>query len=135
MKKLDCILLIDDDIPTNFYNRKVIEKTGYAKHIEVCNSAEDGLEFLKSKFKDGLPPQPELIFLDINMPVMDGWEFLDAYEALPFDQKGKVVVVMLTTSVNPEDREQAKRRNINGFANKPLTEDVLYDLINKHCSE
>ena len=107
MKKLSCILLIDDDVPTNFYNKKIVEQHGRTEHVEVCDSAEAGLEFLKSKFKNGLPPQPELIFLDLNMPGMDGWEFLDAYEKLPFPQKGKVVVVMLTTSVNPDDETKA----------------------------
>lgn len=132
MNKLDCILLIDDDIPTNFYNKKVIEKLNCTNHIEVCTSAEDGLAFLKSKFKDGLPPQPELIFLDINMPTMDGWEFLDEYESLPEPQKGKVVVVMLTTSVNPDDEKRALEKGIKGFARKPLTANILQQLIEEH---
>jgi len=129
MKKLDCILLIDDDVPTNFYNRKIIEQQNCTEHVEVCTSAEDGLEFLKSKFKDGLPPQPELIFLDINMPGMDGWEFLDAYNALPAPQKGKVMVVMLTTSVNPDDEKKALEKGIKGFARKPLNAEMLENLI------
>lgn len=129
MKKLSCILLIDDDLPTNFYNQKVIENIDCTDHIEVCLSAEKGLAFLKSKFKDGLPPQPELIFLDINMPGMDGWEFLEVYDSLPNLQKGNVVVVMLTTSVNPDDEKKALEKGANGFASKPLNAETLQRLI------
>lgn len=132
MKKLNCILLIDDDIPTNFYNRKVIEKLGCANHVEIYERAKDGLEFLKSKFRGGKPPQPELIFLDLNMPGMDGWEFLEAYNALPDPQKGEVVIVMLTTSVNPEDKRRALERGIKGFAKKPLNTAMLEQLITEN---
>ena len=132
MKKLSCILLIDDDAPTNFYNRKIIEQQACTEHVEVCINAKNGLELLKSKFKDGLPPQPELIFLDLNMPGMDGWEFLDAYEELPSPQKGNVVVVMLTTSVNPDDEKKALEKGIKGFTIKPLTEAILTKLIEEN---
>lgn len=132
MKRLNCILLIDDDVPTNFYNRKVIEKMDCTDHVEVCERAEDGLEFLKSKFRGGKPPQPELIFLDINMPGMDGWEFLELYDALPHPQKGDVVVVMLTTSVDPEDERKALEKGIKGFAKKPLNTTMLQQLITEH---
>jgi len=135
MKKLSCILLIDDDLPTNFYNRKVIEKAGCAEHVEVCNSGEAALEFLKKDFNSGPPPQPELIFLDINMPIMDGWEFLEEYDKLPDHLQGDVVVVMLTTSINPDDEVRANELNIHGFARKPLTEKLLIDLVEKHFSQ
>lgn len=132
MKKLSCILLIDDDSPTNFYNKIIIEQTNCTEHIEICTSAEDGLAFLKSKFKDGLPPQPELIFLDINMPGMDGWEFLEEYDQLPEPHKGKVVVVMLTTSVNPDDERRALERGIKSFTQKPLKPEIITKLLEQH---
>lgn len=132
MKKLSCVLLIDDDTLTNFYNQKIIEKQACTNHIEVCTTAEDGLVFLKSKFKDGLPPQAELIFLDLNMPGMDGWEFLDAYEELTSPQKGKVVVVMLTTSVNTDDKNKALEKGVKGFATKPLNAEMLQSLITEN---
>ncbi len=135
MRKLNCILLIDDDIPTNFYNRKIIEQAECADHVEVCSSAEKGLEFIKAKFKNGLPPQPELIFLDINMPGMDGWDFLDEYEKLPSEQKGKVVVMMLTTSVNPADEQKAEEKGVQGFARKPLSIEMLKKIVSENFSD
>lgn len=134
MKKLNCILLIDDDVPTNFYNKKIIEKADCANYVETCTSALEALEFLKKDFNSGPPPKPELIFLDINMPVMDGWEFLAEYEKLPKKFQGEIIVVMLTTSINPDDEARASRLDIHGFARKPLTEKLLTELIEKHFS-
>ncbi len=134
MKKLDRILLIDDDIPTNFYNKKIIELVGCANHVETCTSAQQGLDYLNSKTEDGTHPQPELIFLDINMPVMTGWDFLDEYEKLPEDIKGQIIVVMLTTSMNPDDEERAAERKIGGYSKKPLSEEELRKIIQEHFS-
>lgn len=132
MRKLNCILLVDDDIPTNYYNKKIIEKLDCAHHVEACTSGEAALEFLRSDFSSGNPPQPELIFLDINMPGMNGFEFLDEYEKLPAEFRGKVVIMMLTTSVNPHDEERANEKGIKGFVRKPLDKEMLTALIQEH---
>src|SRR5882762_2086573 len=105
-KKLDCILLIDDDEPTNYYNSLIIEETGYADHVHVVQSGKKALEYLANsahlpKHGDSCPG-PDLIFLDVNMPAMNGWEFLDKYRKLE-KHEVRPVVVMLTTSLFPED--------------------------------
>ena len=128
-RKLNCILLVDDDEGTNVLNRMVIEELQCAEYIKTAYNGLEALDFLRST-TDGKHPQPELILLDINMPEMDGWEFLDEYYKLNTDQLGHVVVVMLTTSLNPEDEEKANAiPNIAGFLTKPLTEPVLKDII------
>lgn len=129
---LDCILLIDDDEATNFVHEWVIRQAGVATHVEVCQSAFDGLEYIQA-IKPAVSedaPQPGIIFLDINMPGMNGWEFLEKYEALPQDKKAQILVVMLTTSLNPDDRKRAESMaDINCFMSKPLTEEMVKKLI------
>ena len=124
-KKLKCILLIDDDEATNYINKMVIKRSGCAESVEVAESGREALEFLTSG-TNGNHPQPELIFLDINMPAMNGWEFLDHYRNLEEIHKGEIIVVMLTTSLNPDDKAKAEKiEEISGFRNKPLDEEQL----------
>ncbi|MFZ5551767.1 MAG: response regulator [Bacteroidota bacterium] len=136
-KKLNCVLLVDDDEGTNFLNRMILEKTGVAEKIETVFNGKEALEYLTSTgryIKNGKTyPQPVLILLDINMPVMDGWEFMEAYHNLPDHQKGKIVIVMLTTSFNPDDRQRAEKiTEISGYSNKPLSEQMLRDILQKY---
>jgi CheY-like chemotaxis protein len=132
-RKLNCILLIDDDEPTNFLNRIVIEEVDCTERIETMQSAREALKYLTNTNPNGDYPRPDLVFLDINMPAMDGWEFLEKYNQLSDDQKAKIIVVMLTTSFNPEDEFKARNiSGISGFKNKPLTAEILMQILHKH---
>ena len=131
-QKLNCILLIDDDEATNYLNKMVVDKSGCTEKCIAVESGFDALEYLKSK-EDGEYPQPDLIFLDINMPAMNGWEFLLEYEKLEACQQGHIVVVMLTTSLNPDDEEKANSLGyIEGFMSKPLTIPKLMSVVEKY---
>ena len=133
---IDCILLIDDDIATNYVNNLVIKKSGIDTHVQIATDGAEGMEYLTctGKFADAANyPKPSLIFLDINMPRMDGWEFLEAYAALPEEQKGKMLIVMLTTSLNLEDEIRAKSNgNVSRFVNKPLTKKSLQEALTEY---
>ncbi len=133
-KKLNCVLLIDDDEPTNFINKFIIEQSGLTNKVHVAQSGKEALHLLLSKHNDNVVfPCPDLIFLDINMPAMDGWEFLEQYRMLSSIQKGKIIIVMLTTSLNPDDELKAKEfTEIAAFRNKPLTQQILESVIEKH---
>lgn len=132
MSKLKQVLLIDDDIPTNFINKMTLEDIDCAEHIQVCQTGNAALEFLTTE-KEGGYPRPELIFLDINMPGMNGWEFIEEYKKLPDNQKGDIIIIMLTTSINPQDEENARKSGIvNDFKNKPLTRDLLTGILNDY---
>ena len=125
--KLSCILLIDDDEPTNFLNQMTLEQAQCTNNIQVVQSGQEALDFLVRS------PHPDLIFLDINMPAMDGWEFLDKYRQLQPEQKASIVMIMLTTSLNPDDEAKARIiPEINGFENKPLRADRLKELLNNY---
>jgi CheY-like chemotaxis protein len=135
MKKLNKVLLIDDDPATNFIHRRVIDKYGFAEMIVEKLNGKEAIDYLTTE-ENSCYPQPELIFLDVNMPLMDGWEFIDAYENLPETQQAGPVIVMLTTSLNPADKERAESSQIiRGFQNKLLTVDALDSILAEHYPE
>src|ERR1700739_785605 len=99
-KKFKSILLIDDNAADNRYNQIILEEMNVVDKIEIAASGTDALKILENTDQS----QPRLILLDINMPKMNGWEFLEAYKNLPPDNKHEQIVVILTTSMNPEDK-------------------------------
>jgi CheY-like chemotaxis protein len=130
-------MLIDDDEPTNFVSTIYIEEAQCTNHLQITESGQKALNYLTSseEFACGNSkyPCPELIFLDINMPAMDGWEFLDEYRQLRKEQQGKVIIIMLTTSLNPDDSIKAgKIPEISGFAIKPLTAELIDKVLKEH---
>jgi CheY-like chemotaxis protein len=130
-RKLNCILLIDDDEPTNFLNQIIIEGTGCTKQIKAVQSGEEALLYLANSNVETVSC-PDLIFLDINMPAMNGWEFIQKYRALNNEFKSKAMIIMLTTSLFPEDATLANEiPEITAFENKPLTEEKLDAIIKK----
>ena len=136
-KKLTCILFIDDDEPTNFLNKLIVEESLCAHHVQVVQSGQEALNYLTRSGpyngKDQDYPKPELIFLDINMPGMDGWEFLESYQKLPDSQKANIVMVMLTTSLNPDDEKIASlHASISGFEHKPLKPEMLERILREN---
>jgi CheY-like chemotaxis protein len=135
---LDCILLIDDDTPTNFLHTMIIKRAGIDVIIQSHTSAIDALAYLTSTgpYEGKAMIQPGIIFLDINMPAMNGWEFLDEYAKLPDAQKAKITIIMLTTSLNPSDRERAETYNeVVEYLHKPLILHKLEELVAAHFKQ
>ncbi|GAA5043856.1 response regulator [Marivirga lumbricoides] len=133
---LRCILLIDDDLATNFLHQDVIKSTGVKAHIQVCHDGQEALDYLNCEGEfsnEPFFPQPGIIFLDINMPGMNGWEFLEVYEKMPSDRKAEIVVAMLTTSLNLDDHDKAeKTEGVKKYLSKPLKKEYLEELIEKN---
>jgi CheY-like chemotaxis protein len=124
MGKPSKIVLVDDNHTTNFLNKMVIERSTIQTEVITFDNPVEGLESL-TKQKSMM--HNWLIFLDINMPVMDGWAFADAYAALEVDESN--VLVMLTSSVDPRDEERARNHDvIKDYRTKPLTFDILDEL-------
>ncbi len=125
-------MLIDDDELTNYVNEVIVEEADCTDKLVTVDSGQDALGYLNSVTKQEAP-RPDLILLDVNMPAMNGWEFLEEYKRLGHELLQHTVVVMLTTSFNPEDEEMAKSiGEISDFKNKPLTVDLLQDIISNH---
>lgn len=121
MNKFKTILLVDDDSINNFINRKLLEKMEVAEEIKIVNNGEEGIKCLYDHcFKTKM--SPELILLDINMPVMDGFEFISTFNELQFQNKNQVTIAVLTTSSNPKDRDKMERLGVKNYLSKPLTE-------------
>lgn len=131
MKKLKCVLLVDDDSINNFINERLIKKIDLTEEVNISLNGKEALEHLLKRSSEG-KNVPELILLDINMPVMDGFEFLDAFQKLELPNKNSIIIVMLTTSTNPSDTERLENTGVAGYINKPLTEQKLKDAITKH---
>jgi CheY-like chemotaxis protein len=132
---LDCILLVDDNDSDNFLHRRVIERSGISRRVEIAENGREALELLDQRVKQGggTVQQPDLILLDLNMPVMDGWEFLEQYQSLEGFNTWKVVIVILTTSINPADKVKAEKILGAGcFESKPLTVDLLRGIVARH---
>lgn len=136
MKKLKCILLIDDNSDDNFFHSLTIKRAGVTDQIKVVKSGQEALEYLKNAHIDpDNYPMPDLAFLDINMPGLNGFEFLEKAIENKYLINGKpVVVVMLTNSLNPDDEKLATEkfsREIKAYITKPLTVETLNELIEK----
>lgn len=127
-KKLNCILLVDDDKDCNFFHQRLLKKMDCVESIEIATDGKSALEFLNTKRNT-----PDMIFLDINMPKMNGWEFLAEYEKLTEEEKAKIVVIMLTTSLNPDDKIKAKAFSaVKGFHNKYLDKESLEKILKEY---
>ncbi|NQZ75652.1 MAG: response regulator [Ekhidna sp.] len=110
------ILLIDDDPTVNFLNRVFIEKSDLGAKTTVITFAKDALDQIG---KGTL--QPAIILLDLNMPKMDGWQFVEQFQKLPSDKQQSKIII-LSSTINPSDKEKANQiPEIVDFISKPLT--------------
>ena len=111
------IMLVDDDNNCNFLNSLLINRVEHNVHLHTALNGKSALEFLQTCDKDC----PRLIFLDIRMPVMDGFEFLEEFQKLPDEKKKLTDVVILTSSDNEKDKNKAKQFQVAAYLTKPLT--------------
>ncbi|NGY38369.1 response regulator [Flavobacterium sp. XN-5] len=138
---LDLILCVDDDPITLMLCKKVISKTTFSNEIVTAKNGEEALQYFESmklnETGSNLKKQPQLIFLDLNMPVMGGWEFLDCFMSDDYsDFNTSTKVVILSSTIDPEDLEKAKNYPmVIDFLAKPITISMLDYLSNKEPKE
>lgn len=127
-KKYRTVMLIDDNEIDNLINQKMIEAAAIAENIYTHTGAKSAIEFLRNMEKIDVASEvlPDIIFLDIDMPLMDGFQFLDEFEKLTANTKKSCKIVMLTSSINPQDFDRSKKYgNVKLYLNKPLSHDSI----------
>jgi CheY-like chemotaxis protein len=117
----ESILLVDDEKIFNFISTKVLEGMGVSDEIHAATNGNSAIELINNYFS-GTRPIPRLILIDLNMPVMDGFAFIEAFQRLPIANKEKAVLAVLTSSSNQQDKDRAKALGIKHFLTKPLSE-------------
>ena len=132
MQKLTCALLVDDDQTTNYLNQLLMKRLDVTDKLLVATNGQEALALLQQHCHAATDECPVLILLDVKMPVMDGFAFLAAYDQLPLPLKQAIIIVMLTTSLHPQDVDRVQKLNIAGFLNKPLTADKINEVLQNH---
>lgn len=122
MKKISSIFIVDDDPITVFGIRKMLKPVALCDDVQIFQNGKEALDALLKRM-DGEGDIPEVIFLDINMPIMDGWDFLE--EIMDLELKEKIIINMITSSIDPLDHQKwneakAKCLHILNFKNKPI---------------
>lgn len=124
MSNYKTCLLIDDNYIDNFVTRRILEGGNFAEEVIVSQSAADAIDSLR----DG-SVKPDVIFLDIRMPVMGGFEFLQEYDKLEIDGKKTIKIFMLSSSLDPTDlKKSSNNKYITQFIHKPITQKILDDI-------
>jgi CheY-like chemotaxis protein len=127
-KPIDLVMLVDDNDTDNFISRRIIEITNFASNVEIKNSGKSALEHLENN-AENTDKLPDYIFLDINMPIVDGFVFLYEFEKFNANLKDKCKVIILSSSDNKRDIDKiVNNENVIKFITKPLTENALEEI-------
>lgn len=129
MQKLSSILLVDDDSTNNFLNELLLKSLNVTERVLV---AEDGTQALDLLATISNPDEPALILLDVNMPGLNGIQFLEAYHQLPQAQRNATVIIMLTTTMDARDLSRLDELHISGLVSKPLTQEKVGSILQLH---
>lgn len=129
MKKIETLYIIDDDDTYQFIIQKVVEETQLVDQIKLFSNGKVALTFLESAINEN-KILPDVILLDISMPVMDGWEFLENFILLNPKVGKKITIYLVSSSVNPRDVEKARNiAEVTDYVVKPITKEKLIELI------
>lgn len=112
------VAIIDDDEIFQFTTKIKFEKLGLVEDVMIFNDGEEAMQFIQSGNKEDMP---EILLLDINMPIVDGWDFLELFEKVPKEKKQMMEILMLSSSINPDD---VKRAEANAYVVDYITKPV-----------
>lgn len=127
-QQIDTVMVVDDDDNWCFISKKILRKAGFQNQIITATNGQEALKKLQEIAAHG-EKMPELIFLDIKMPVMDGFTFLDEITGSPELDLSQTQIFICSSSFLPKDKERAKLYPVAGFITKPLTLETLNEII------
>jgi CheY-like chemotaxis protein len=130
-RKLHKVVLIDDNETTSFLNNRLLQRLDLAEAIQTFTNAEQAFNQIWGKEADRTSPAPELVFVDLKMPGMDGFEFLTQYSRLAPEMREKTVMTVLTTSMHSADTARVSQYEGVEYLAKPLTEEKMRMLLDK----
>lgn len=127
--------LVDDDEINNFICVNIIQKMGFADEVTAFESGSDALSKLEELAKEHPEQLPQVLFLDINMPIMNGWDFLEEYTKIKKEHSFSMSLFMLSSSIYQADVDKSKEYDdVTDFVTKPLREDSLNEITSKYFS-
>jgi CheY-like chemotaxis protein len=128
MKTKKNILLVDDNIIDTLINEKIISSMGLFKEVHKAGDGEQALKIF-NQFQSGIAEVPDIILLDLNMPIMDGFGFIQAFQSLTFPRKENVLIIIVTSSNNPSDMKLAQSLGVKYYLTKPLTQEGVTSIL------
>lgn len=130
MKKVDIACIIDDDPIFVFGTKKIMKLANFCNSFMVFHNGEEAINHLKPIIESNQDHLPDVILLDLNMPVMDGWEFLDQFIKIP--SKKEITIYIVTSSIDPQDMEKAKDYDkISNYLIKPISSEKLQEIVSE----
>jgi CheY-like chemotaxis protein len=128
-KKINTVLLIDDDLTINYLHNRLIEKSAIAEHVIIAKNGIEGISVFLELNERIHATERVIIFLDLNMPIMNGWEFLEKLSKAKNEITMHYKIYILSSTINPDDKKKAKSHAlVSGFLSKPLTKGILEQL-------
>jgi CheY-like chemotaxis protein len=124
------VLLVDDDRIFNLLSSKTLERMGIVNEIHVAVNGKEAIDLLNNYFQ-GSQTLPDIILLDLNMPIMDGFGFIEAFQRLKLNGKENVKIIVVTSSQSPDDIERVKAMGISDYLTKPVSHDSLLNAISR----
>lgn len=133
MRQLKSIMLVDDDYTANYLHQELLMEMSVSHDIIVASNGFEALDKLHDLCRDNFE-FPDVIFLDINMPGMNGFEFLEKFNEMYKERGCSAIVIMLTSSLNPADVKKALELEVKDYLSKPLEEEGVKKILAQHFS-
>lgn len=129
MNFLDIAFVVDDDPIHQFGMKVLLKKVKFSNEVMVFHNGQEAMDALMQLLDKG-EKLPSIIFLDLNMPIKDGWGFLDDFVTIPHQNREKVVIYVVSSSINPSDKEKAKNYEVvSNYIVKPIDEKQLTQVL------
>lgn len=129
MSSLPRILLVDDDQTTSFLHQRLLRRLEVAQQLVIVTNGAQALDYLVSLNGEANDPYPTLILLDLRMPIMDGWAFLEVYHQLPYPKRQALVIVVAVPALSVDDLGRLQELPVASVIYKPLTAEKVEQIL------